>query len=57
MKEQGIREVNAALARVKRLNALGRVGEDDCRYICERLQEVEARIVLMSERNEIGDPL
>jgi hypothetical protein len=57
MKEQGSREVDAVLRRVKRLNALGRVGETDCRYIVERLQEVEARIVIMSEIDERGDPL
>jgi len=54
MKEAGVREVRSLRARVRRLWSLDRVSRPDFEYIDQRLDEVEARIVSMSERNEYG---
>lgn len=55
MKTLGQREVGAALARVRRLRALGRVLGPDAEYITTRLEEVSARIVIMREYDEDGE--
>lgn len=55
MKERGILEVGAALARIRRLHALGRVDKVDLDYVSKRLLEVEARIVAMRETDETGE--
>jgi hypothetical protein len=57
MKANGYAEVSAALARVRRLRALGRVGKADAAYIEDRLEEVQERIMKMSEEDQHGDPL
>ncbi len=57
MKDNGYAEVSAALRRVRRLRAAGRVGADDARYIEDRLEEVQAHITKMSEADANGDPI
>ena len=57
MKANGYAEVTAALTRVRRLRALGRVGKDDAHYIEERLEEVQARVSSMEEYDQHGEPI
>jgi hypothetical protein len=49
MKTAGLLAVQGLLARATRLYALRRIGEDDFRYVEQRLKEVEARIIAMRE--------
>jgi hypothetical protein len=56
LKERGHqRELAPLIRRVKRAYAMGRISSDDFDYLLKRLQEVEARIVSMSELNEDGE--
>jgi hypothetical protein len=55
MKTLGREEVAAALSRIRRLRALGRVSGVDAGYIEDRLLEVDARIISMNETNEVGE--
>jgi len=48
-------EVGAALARMRRLHALGRVSSADLGYVEKRLLEVEAKIIAMREIDETGE--
>lgn len=57
MKDNGYAEVSAALRRLRRLRAVGRVGKDDARYIEDRLEEVQARITQMPEQDQDGEPI
>jgi uncharacterized protein YecE (DUF72 family) len=57
MKANGSAEIRAALSRVRRLRALGRIGREDSRYIEDRLEEVQARIATMIETDADGDPV
>lgn len=57
MKVNGHAEVSAALARVRRLRALGRVGRDDSHYIEDNLELALVRIVEMIETDQHGDPI
>lgn len=54
MKDAGLKEVAAARSRVRKLWGMGRVERPDFEYIDERLDEVEARIVSMTETDEYG---
>lgn len=54
MKEAGLKEVQQARGRVRKLWGLGRIQRPDFEYIDQRLDEVEARIVEMPETNEFG---
>jgi hypothetical protein len=47
-------ELHSLLRRVRRAQALGRIGAADAKYITARLEQCEARIVSMSEINESG---
>lgn len=55
MKTRGAEEISAALQRVRRLHALGRVHGPDKEYIEQRLLEVQSRIVAMQETDEDGE--
>lgn len=55
MKTAGLTAVQGIIARATRLYALRRIGEDDFRYIEERLKQVEARIIEMRER-QVEEP-
>jgi alkylation response protein AidB-like acyl-CoA dehydrogenase len=55
MKERGVLEVRAALARMRRAHALGRVSSADLGYVEKRLLEVEAKIIAMREIDETGE--
>lgn len=56
MKSAGLEEVQAALRRVKKLNAMGRVGGGDLLYIVTRLEQVEYRIKTMKEASVSNGP-
>lgn len=55
MKTAGLLAVQQLLARATRLYALRRIGQEDFRFIEERLKQVEARIIAMREQG-IEDP-
>lgn len=52
LKTLGIEELNKLRRRVSRQHSLGRIYASDRDYINSRLQEVEARIVLMHEEDD-----
>lgn len=54
MKEAGLKEVSAARRRARKLWSMDRVQRPDFEYIDKRLDEVEARIVSMTETDEYG---
>lgn len=54
MKDAGLREARQLRKRVRRLWSLGRIQRPDFEYIDKRLDEVEARVVSMSETDEFG---
>lgn len=49
LKDAGTEEARALKRRVLRQRALGRISETDSKYIVDRLEEIEARIILMWE--------
>lgn len=56
VKERGHqRELLPLIRRVKRAYAMERIDHADFQYLLKRLEEVEARIVSMPERNEDGE--
>lgn len=55
MKTAGLTAAQGLLARATRLYALRRIGEDDFRYLEQRLKEIEARIISMRER-QVEEP-
>lgn len=55
LKTRGLTDVQDLLRRAARLYGLRRVGEEDFRYIDQRLKEVEARIISMNEQG-VEDP-
>ena len=54
MKEVGLKEVQSARSRVRKLWGMERINRSDFEYIDVRLDEVEARIVSMRELDEYG---
>lgn len=52
MKKRGLLEVRSLLGRARRLRALRRITPEDFRYIEERLEQVEERIIRMREHND-----
>ena len=54
MKDAGLKEVQSARARARKLWGMGRVLRTDFEFIDKRLDEVEARIVSMPETDEYG---
>lgn len=57
LKDVGVAEVSALRRRVRRLLALERVFPADAEYIVDRLDQIEARIVQMTETDEYGKEL
>jgi hypothetical protein len=55
LKERGLRELAPLKRRVKRAYAMGRIDTDDFKFLNQRLDEVEARIISMRELNEQGE--
>jgi len=55
MKTAGLLAVQGLLARATRLYALRRIGEEDFRYLEQRLKEMETRIIEMRER-QVEEP-
>lgn len=57
MKDNGYAEVGAALRRVRKLRAVGRVGKEDARFIEDCLEAVQDRITKMTETDADGEPI
>ena len=55
MKEVGLKEVQSARGRARKLWGMNRINRTDFQYIDDRLDEVEARIVSMVELDEFGE--
>lgn len=55
LKSRGLQEITLLRQRVRRQFALRRISRADHDYIDIRLDEVEARIISMSEINENGE--
>lgn len=51
MKENGAMDIQNVRARAERLQAMGRIGTEDCEYIRHHCKKIEARIVEMIETN------
>ena len=54
LKSLGLEELWSLRRRARRQLGLGRIGAKDAEYIVSRLNEVEARIISMTEENENG---
>jgi hypothetical protein len=54
MKDAGLKEVRSIRARVRKLWGMERVSRPDFEFIDKRMDEVEARIVSMTETDEYG---
>ena len=54
LKSLGLEELRSLRRRARRQQGLGRIGSRDADYIVSRLNEVEARIISMTEENENG---
>lgn len=52
LKTRGLLELKSLRDRTRRQYALGRIYRDDCEFICEYLDIVEARITSMYERGD-----
>lgn len=55
LKTRGLEELQSLLQRTRRQLALKRIYQSDAAYIEERLQEVEARIISMPEKDKTGE--
>ncbi len=53
VKDKGIAELRAFRARVLRQAALNRISRNDADWIVERIDDVEARVILMDEKPEL----
>ena len=54
LKSLGLLELDSLRRRARRQQGLGRIGTADAEYIVTRLNEIEARIISMTEENEDG---
>ncbi|QSL67820.1 hypothetical protein [Nocardia phage P3.1] len=54
LKSRGLEELRTLRRRVERQYALGRILRSDREFLVKHLDEVEARITKMSEKNENG---
>lgn len=52
LKTRGLEELDLLRRRVKRQHLLKRIGKEDCDWLVEQLDKIEARIITMSERGE-----
>lgn len=55
LKTRGLRDVSDLIRRLRRLYGLRRIGTEDFRYLENRLLEIEARIISMTEQG-VEDP-
>lgn len=55
LKTTGLVELGKFRKRVRRQLAYGRISTPDAEYLCDRLDQIEARVVSMTERNEQGE--
>lgn len=55
VKARGLEELALLRRRLRRAFALRRIGFEDFEYIDTKLNEVEVRIISMSETNEDGE--
>lgn len=54
MKDLGMSELHQLQRRLRRQYAAKRIGQADFKFINERLDEIEARVVSMRELDEYG---
>lgn len=43
------RDTDAIRKRVRKLAAMDRIADEDCKYITDRLDEIDARVITMPE--------
>lgn len=55
LKTRGLAELTALRKRVRRARAMGRIQRLDFEYLEERMDEIEARIVQMTELTREGE--
>lgn len=55
LKDKGIDDIKALIARTKKLDGLDRIDAEDAKRLIDVLQEAEAIIVNMDERDEGGE--
>jgi hypothetical protein len=55
LKVNGTAEADRLLRRTRRALAMGRIYPADADYICDRLEEIKARIVNMTEKDAAGE--
>jgi hypothetical protein len=51
LQTQGLLELDALRKRAKRQHLLKRITREDCEWLVDRLDEIEARIISMQEVN------
>jgi tetrahydromethanopterin S-methyltransferase subunit G len=54
IKTRGLAELSSLRKRVRRQYAARKISKADFMYIDQRLDEIEARVITMSELNEFG---
>lgn len=54
IKTRGLVELSSLRKRVRRQYAARKISQADFMYIDQRLDEIEARVITMSELNEFG---
>jgi hypothetical protein len=54
LKTRGVQELEALRKRVRKSRAMGRISKSDYDFLEERLDEIEARIVAMTEISKEG---
>jgi hypothetical protein len=54
MKDAGLKDARAVRSRARKLWGMERISRPDFEYIDKRMDEVEARIVSMTETDEYG---
>lgn len=52
LKTRGLVELETLRARARRQHALKRISREDCEWIVEHLDEIEARIISMPEKGD-----
>lgn len=52
LKTRGLQELELMRARARRQHALKRISREDCEWLVGRLDEIEARIINMTEKGD-----
>lgn len=55
LKSKGLEELRSLRRRTRRQQGLERIGKADADFIVSRLDQIEARIISMTEENEHGE--